>query len=440
MLGFKRTRFLHFFGAAIAACVLLPFGAGCAVPDADTAALPAVGSGDTAEVAVGRLSVEKLGTFVAMVPSMASETIDVHGRFYSFDLSDIPDPFNIDDPDQDAGDMMEVVDYETIDLGVCTVATMTLRTMSVDPSFVPIDGTGIEDLPDLAVELDPGNPGLARSGDVSVELQWEEGYSYPPSATSEVGWYYPVPPHVDLFELGFDVGKIVTIEFPGGEDIGAFTASVDVPSDVDVTKPDPMAAEFPVTPGVALPVEWVAGNPDDFLVVVISGIAKTTNLPGGVEQSSVVVHCKFPDDGADEIPGEATSYIPVDGEMNMFMASRYWFGEVEVPMVGDGGSGTVALDARVGIYIVWNNSMDMLLDDYMYLFIDTEDDCVMAGGIWNADTETCEAPPDQEEDLWDGDADFLIDYMYGLFDTEDNCVMADGIWNADTETCEAPTP
>ena len=52
---------------------------------------------------------------------------------------------------------------------------------------------------------------------------------------------------------------------------------------------------------------------------------------------------------------------------------------------------------------------------------DPEEECTAAGGVWDADTETCFEPTPTTS-------------------TKEECETAGGVWDADTETCTDPTP
>ena len=204
----------------------------------------------------------------------------------------------------------------------------------------------------------------------------------------------------------------MTFEFPGGADIGAFSASVDVAEDRNVTTPDLSDADFEITPGQALAIGWNAGVASQLVTVAIyAWNMPTAEVDEGAVFLSVMIQCEFPDDGSDTVPAGATAYIPDVSTMTGLMISRTRSAEVGVPLIA-GGTGKVALSSEVGVIQTWFAFEDMFPDfsdipdgdDWLDIPDDFDPDdwempdmdevCAWIGMVWNPETEECEAAAD----------------------------------------------
>ena len=97
-------------------------------------------------------------------------------------------------------------------MGNCEILTSDLNiTVDPDEPFVsPFTGSA----------LDPGNPGTAGNGEVSVQLQSGDPFATDPPNPLAAGSFSPVED--DLLALGFAPGDAITFEWPGGADVGPF--------------------------------------------------------------------------------------------------------------------------------------------------------------------------------------------------------------------------
>jgi len=178
-------------------------------------------------------------------------------------------------------------------IGGCTVTTTDSTQVINDNDPLP-----------TVVNYDPGEPGDADNGTVSVDLERQSS-----------GGFESFAPQGDPLALGFDGDQDVAFSWPGGDDINAFAASIGVPPNVEVTSPDLESSTFDVTPGDPVAVEWVPGSDDDgkLSVSVSSSIIEFTQGQGGsstIHSESVVIVCLFTDSaGSGTVPAAATEKL-----------------------------------------------------------------------------------------------------------------------------------
>jgi hypothetical protein len=189
----------------------------------------------------------------------------------------------------------------------CTVITIE-STQTIDPS---------DPLPTV-VNYDPGDPGTADNGNVSVDLVRESAQGFESFA-----------PQGDPLALGFDAGQNVDFAWPGGDDIDAFSASIGVPPAVEVTMPDLESASFNVNPGDSVDVEWVPGSDDDgkIAIEVFSSITEFIQGPGDsstINVDSVTIECLFTDSaGSGTVPGAATSRLQAPASLPLLYGKSF---------------------------------------------------------------------------------------------------------------------
>lgn len=239
------------------------------------------------------------------------------------------------------------VTTEIDEVAGCTVTTM-MSTFTVSEDFDFGDGflTGIG-------ALDPGSPGQARNNGISVELLPGDPTMFDPPLPFVAGLYSPELSGEELLALGFDAGQTITFEFPGGADIGAFTASAEVPDELVITSPDLTDPVLTIGAGSPLTVTWIPGDPADSVKVSLSTVNSIqTQNPDGtftVTSTNVIVLCPFADSGSGTVPAEATSLLLVGGDITILTASRTHETEVIVPLNRVGGNGIVQVIGSAGI-------------------------------------------------------------------------------------------
>jgi len=390
------------FAWAIIGCSLLCYVGGCA---------PGVGPADDpggvagAAETVGELIVTKQVMIGGLAGLPDMEVYDIWGDFHVIDLDAI-DMNNLMDFG-DYEDFMEGITTETETFGACVVTSTSFNLSGLPEPGDELVEDDVAD--DIVAALDPGTPGVARTAAATVELQCPEDDDDSPVSMPRM--YSPSPLGVDLLELGFDAGQAVTFEFPGGADIGAFSASIDVAEDLNVTTPDLSDADFKITPGQALAMGWNAGVASQFVTATIyASNMPTADVDEGAVFLSVMIQCEFPDDGSDTVPAGATAYIPDDATMTGLMVSRTRSAEVGVPLIA-GGTGKVALSSEVGVLKTWFAFEDLFPD-----LPDIPD--IPDGDDWP------DIPDDFDPDDWD------------LPDMDEVCAMIGMVWNPETEECE----
>jgi len=184
--------------------------------------------------------------------------------------------------------------------------------------------------------LDPGSPGVAANGTVSVDLL--------PSASSPGFYTSDYASYPDLLALGFDAGQTITYNFPGGADINAFTGSTEVPADVQLISPDFTDPNLTLDRNSALNVVWTAGNPSDTVEVALRA---STQEP----TSFVFVSCKCADTGSTTVSADLMSRLPADSASISLTVSR--IREVELSLPLKVGSGTAMLKGMASVDRTW---------------------------------------------------------------------------------------
>lgn len=233
------------------------------------------------------------------------------------------------------GDPPDVDITETVEtFGPCTVTTID--------STVPNGGT-----PSFTItNYDPGDPGQAANGTVSVDLVRESGGGFE--------WFSP-DPDSNPYGLGFDGGQTVTFSWPGGNHIQAFSDSIAVPPAIEITSPNLESDGFDVTPGQAIDLTWVPGSDDDGKLTVTIATSITELTAETVHVQSVTVVCLFTDaNGAGTIPSGATADLQDPPASSAFYsrslyASRENTKEVNVNAPSVGGSRVVLLTGRSAV-------------------------------------------------------------------------------------------
>ncbi len=286
------------------------------------------------------------------------------------------------------GSIFPGVEMQTQEVGGCTVTTQTFTFSSdgvSDPTFsFDFGGLGA---------LDPGEPGTATNGTASVTLLRGDPNLADPPAPSLAGIFSPGESPEELVALGFEGGQTIDFSFPGGADLGPFSASIDIPDDIVVTSPDLSASALTLNTSRDWDITWVTGSPTDTVVVTLTQ-STVDNSDGSV--SSTVVHttilCKFADDGTGTIPALAMSMLPAESATGTTTVtfSRERTVSVSVPLRRVAGEGVVNV---VGSASVSKTFTAFSIPD-LPAIPDLSDLCSFitcpAGEVCNPDTLQCE--------------------------------------------------
>jgi hypothetical protein len=230
----------------------------------------------------------------------------------------------------------------TQQIGDCSVttATITIDSTDEDPStFGSFGSFGA---------LDPGDPGAASTGSVSVALRRGNPNEFDPPQPFLAGVFFPEETPDQLLDLGFGAGQTVRFNFPGGADIGAFDASIQLPDGINVTSPDLAAEDFVINPRAALPLTWDAGRAGDVIVVTIVG-SRFEFDETSTSTMSTTIRCEFPDTGSATVPAAAMALLPDDSTSTTLIIARSRLDQVNVPLNRVFGSGIVLLYGQVSV-------------------------------------------------------------------------------------------
>ncbi len=167
--------------------------------------------------------------------------------------------------------------FTTEQIGECNIMTRKGEPLPGSP-LIPLDG---------------GEPATASISGAIVELRMDDPF--------RPGGYAVDPAARPLLDRGFDAGTTIVFDFPGGTDVSAFSASVDVPAEFEVLAPD--LNEFvPYEYGSDFEVEWPPGvtemQSDDVLAAVLIFIMAVDET----FTDSVTIACAPEDTGSFAVP------------------------------------------------------------------------------------------------------------------------------------------
>jgi hypothetical protein len=239
---------------------------------------------------------------VGFLNASAFRTISSFGELSSVSASAVFQTVEVTSDDADA-------DVKTV--GDCTITTLAFDDVS------PVTS---ESQP-----LDAGAMGALSNGPTTALLTWlGEGVYGGPS---------------DLANQGFAAGQTIAFEFPGGADVGAFLAPIDLPGELTVSAPDLFAADLSIDTTAALSVEWSADGTADQVSVVISTSNATT---------IVTLSCTFGDSGSETIPQAAMECLLADALSTSITVTLTNNAVFNVNLEA-GGTGAVQLTAQSGL-------------------------------------------------------------------------------------------
>jgi hypothetical protein len=143
-------------------------------------------------------------------------------------------------------------------------------------------------------------------------------------------------------------GGIVTVSFPGGVDIGAFSQDIKLPIPVFFSQPTVTYTQtgpttsFPLDRDLVL--KWNAGNPGDDVYIYVD-----TSGPNGATDAC---QCRVTDDGEFVIPASYLLSIAFNGNLRRYTlsAERERYKEFAVTLK-TGGVATMSIDATANMNI-----------------------------------------------------------------------------------------
>ena len=235
------------------------------------------------------------------------------------------------------GQVCEEAEFETV--AGCAVTSQTCCPSQAGSGFPDVTG------------FDPGTPGLATSDDGGqVNIVRRPDPPMPPDFPNgfipdaiEPG-LFSTPENVDVEAEGLNPGDEITISFPGGEDIAAFSCKIDWPPRIENFLP---ACGFMIDG--ALNVSWTDAEGYDDVVEVTVSRSVSTFIPK-LQTRTVTIRCEFPDNaGTGTIPAAAIARLPT-----------------EVPPLGTGSVSTSITAARTNqkaVNVTVNDQSRQMLKD-----------------------------------------------------------------------------
>ncbi len=214
--------------------------------------------------------------------------------------------------------------------------------------------------------LDTGSPGSLTNGTSTVAMKRPLDYYYDFSGTGSLedlgynaleAWMGGFFFEETITASGFDNGDTVTYSWPGGLDIGAFTASGSLPGRLTLTAPASLATIFDAaTLQNGLTITWdTAGQGTCITFILETLVLEASNNP--VRLGALV--CKAADDGTFTIPPEALAQLPqssalITAQLNYLFAKRQAISTVEAPLARGNGSGYVVLNLGTEPVMKWS--------------------------------------------------------------------------------------
>ena len=228
----------------------------------------------------------------------------------------------------------------------CTVTTFDMLVMSQLPTDGDVaDSDELEEIIarlECARALDAGTPGRAETDVGGIDLVLMDLGS-DPSALSPAAYYMPDTGYAgELLDQDSDAREVVTFSFPGGTDVGAFTASVTLPPEVTVVSPDLADPDLELDLGSALPVHWEPRHFEGGISIAVIATYLDMDLPTYVSVSAV---CDVVDDGSATIPAQVMAALVGPGDLRgvSFRIWRQREVHVDVPLPRVGGTGVVTV-------------------------------------------------------------------------------------------------
>lgn len=214
--------------------------------------------------------------------------------------------------------------------------------------------------------LDAGSPGLFTNGQKQVDmwrpLDFFHGFNGNGSL-QDLGYAMLEPWMGGFFfqkgfaSQGFNNGDTLTFSWPGGIDMGAFSAQGVVPGELDLTAPRDLSTAFDDDAlQNGLPVTWNTQGQGNYVSLILETIV-IDHLLGPVRVGALV--CKAADDGAYTIPAEALAQMPQltthgGTQINYLFAKRHTVAKASVPLARGDGNGYVVVTIGTDPVMLWS--------------------------------------------------------------------------------------
>jgi hypothetical protein len=204
--------------------------------------------------------------------------------------------------------------------------------------------------------LDAGSPGALTNGTQNVAMKRPLDYYYDfqgDGSLQDLGYALLEPWMGGFFfqqgfaAQGFNNGDTLSFSWPGGVDVGAFTAQGAVPGRLSLTAPTDLSTAFEADAlQNGLAVTWNTEGAGSYVSLVLETVV-IDNIFGPVHVGAVV--CRAADDGSYTIPASALTQMPqlstqVGRQINYLIAKRVTSAKVSAPLTRDDGQGYVVLN------------------------------------------------------------------------------------------------
>lgn len=288
--------------------------------------------------------------------------------FYSGFKGDAFDPFDADAP-----------------LDTCRVYTASYQTGGTQPGSWT-DDTAVNTLFDLNFNintmfklqdgeapafdkigaLDAGSPGALTNDTVSVAMKRPLDYYFDFTGNGSLqnlgynaleAWMGGFFFQEGIIASGFNNGDTVTYSWPGGLDIGPFTASGVLPGRLTLSSPTSLATIFDEdTLQNGLTITWDTDGQGTYLTLMLETLViEMTTTP--VRVGAIV--CKVADDGSYTIPPEMLAQLPrssvlITVQANYLFAKRQAISTAEAPLTRGNGAGYVVLNLATEPVMKWS--------------------------------------------------------------------------------------
>lgn len=213
--------------------------------------------------------------------------------------------------------------------------------------------------------LDAGSPAIVSNGAAAFNLLRPLDYFYAFEGNGSLGdlGYAMLEPWMGgfFFQPGvwtddFAAGDAITLSWPGGIDMGAFTAQATLPGALQLTAPNSVSEAFSDDAlSNGLSVTWDTNGSGSYVTLIIESIV-IDGLFGPLRVGAAV--CKAADDGEYTIPAEALAQLPIMAkggtQFNYLFAKRHTTSKADVPLTRGDGTGYVVVSMDSAPVILWS--------------------------------------------------------------------------------------
>ena len=214
--------------------------------------------------------------------------------------------------------------------------------------------------------LDAGSPGSLTNGTKNISMMRPLDYFYDfqgNGSLSDLGyatletWMGGFFFQDNLVSQGFNNGETVTFAWPGGVDMGAFSAQGVIPGRLTLTAPTDLSTAFEDDAlQNGLPVTWNTTGQSNYVSLILETIVIDSAF-APVRVGALV--CKANDDGSYTIPASALAQMPqvtTKGslQLNYLFARRHTATSATVPLTRGNGNGYVVLNVVTEPVVRWS--------------------------------------------------------------------------------------